>query len=81
MEIQTEKLESDGMLVRLDGRMDMNGAAMIDLPFTAALANRATPVVVDLSGVTYLASIGIRTFILSAKALHARGGKMILAAP
>lgn len=81
MEIVTETLDSGALLVRLTGRMDMAGADSIDLPFTAALSNRATPVIVDLGGVSYLASIGIRTFIMSAKALHNRGGRMILAAP
>jgi anti-sigma B factor antagonist len=81
MEIATETLESGALLIRLNGRIDMAGAGSIGLPFTAALSNCTTPVIVDLSGVTYLASIGIRTFIMSAKALHNRGGKMILAAP
>ncbi len=81
MDIATETLTSGALLIRLTGRMDMAGAGSIDLPFTAALANKDTPVVVDLGGVTYLASIGIRTFIMSAKALHSRGGRMILAAP
>ena len=39
------------------------------------------PVVADLGSVAYLPSIGFRTFIMSAKASHSRGGKMILAAP
>lgn len=81
MDIATETLKSGALLIRLNGRMDMAGAGSIDLPFTAALSNRATPVIVDLGGVSYLASIGIRTFIMSAKALNNRGGSMILAAP
>ena len=59
----------------------MASAESIYLPFRAALAKKNMPVVVDLSGVTYPASIGIRTFIMRAKALHSRGGRMILASP
>ena len=34
--------------------------------------------VVDLTAVTFLASIGIRALITNAKALQQRGGKMVL---
>jgi anti-sigma B factor antagonist len=37
--------------------------------------------VVDLAGVTFLASIGIRTLLLGAKAVQRRGGCLILLNP
>ena len=81
MELATEELAGGALLVRLTGRLDMRGADEISLPLTASLANRATPVVVDLAGVSYLASIGIRTLIMNAKAVNKRGGKLVLAGP
>ena len=54
MDITTETLASGAMLIRLTGRMDMAGAGSIDLPFTAALANKDMPVVVDPVSYTHL---------------------------
>lgn len=38
-------------------------------------------VIVDLSPLRFLASIGIRAIVASAKAVKARGGKMVLVVP
>jgi anti-sigma B factor antagonist len=80
MEMHTEKLDGDVNRVRLVGRMDYAGATEIDARFME-LAGREKFVLVDLSKVTFLASMGIRTLIMGAKALKARGGKMILFCP
>jgi anti-anti-sigma factor len=37
--------------------------------------------IVDLSGVDFLASIGVRLLMLTAKSLASRGGKMVLLNP
>jgi anti-anti-sigma factor len=42
------------------------------------LAQAPAKVIVDLSALTMLASIGIRALVASAKAIKARGGKMVL---
>ena len=66
--------------VRLAGRMDHAGTTEIDAKFME-LAGRAKYLLVDLSKVNFLASMGIRTLIMAAKALKERGGKMILFSP
>jgi anti-anti-sigma factor len=81
MEISFEQLSDTIKLVTLVGRLDMMGAQSIDLKFTAGVATGVSGVVVDLSGVSFLASLGIRTLISPAKALKARGGKMVLLNP
>lgn len=49
--------------------MDVMGAMQIDVQFSAvAAANRA--VVVDLSEVEFLASMGLRTLIMGAKSMQ-----------
>ncbi|MBX9715004.1 MAG: STAS domain-containing protein [Burkholderiaceae bacterium] len=72
--------EIDGPLthIRLNGRLDSPGVDRIEIKFTAAVASRGHNVVVDLSGVDFLASMGIRMFIASARALHLKGAKMVL---
>ena len=80
MEIASESLHAGILKINLAGRMDVQGAQGIDLKFTAHTANQRS-VIVDMSAVTFLASIGIRTLLLSAKAISGRGGKMVLLNP
>ncbi len=66
--------------VTLDGDLDARGAGEIDLQFQAIVASRSK-VVVDLSQVGFLASIGIRTLIQGAKANAGKGGRLVLMNP
>ena len=80
MQMQIE--EPDGSIgrVSLVGRMDHAGTIETDATFME-LAAREKFLLVDLSKVTFLASMGIRTLIMAAKAVRERGGKMILFNP
>ena len=80
MKLSTESLPGDVTKVILEGLLDLAGSQEIDLRFSVvAGANKA--VVVDLSAVTFVASIGIRTLLTGAKAVHSRGGKLVLLNP
>lgn len=81
MELQTRELDSGILSICLAGRFDTLGAQQIDMRFTALSATRKAPVLVDLSAVTFLASIGIRTLVVNAKAQRNRGGSMVLYQP
>jgi anti-sigma B factor antagonist len=80
MEMHIEQPDGDIARVRLVGRMDYAGATEIDAKFME-IAGREKFVLVDLSKVSFLASMGIRTLIMAAKALQERHGKMILFSP
>ena len=58
--------------VTLAGRFDIAGAQEVDAPFNA-LAEKAKFLVVDLAGVSFLASLGVRTLMLAAKTINRRG--------
>ena len=78
--MEVEELAGGVTKVRLKGRLDVAGAADIDLRFcTIAGAQRA--VIVDLSMVKFLASMGLRTLITGAKAIKGKHGKMVVLAP
>ena len=81
MELQYSVLENGVKYLVLVGNLDMQGTAQVELKFTAYAASEKAGVVVDLSQVPFLASIGIRMLISSAKALHNRGGKLSLLNP
>jgi len=66
--------------VRLVGKLDIAGAEEIALPL-ATLAGAKQSVVIDMSGVTFIASIGIRHLVAATKALNRRGGKLVLVSP
>jgi anti-sigma B factor antagonist len=81
MELAVQDLDSGILGINLSGRMDIFGTQQIDLKFTALTATRKAQILVDLSNVTFIASIGIRTLISNAKAQKARGGCMVLYKP
>ncbi len=62
----------------ITGRLDMPGTDSVASKLGELVAAPKKGVVVDLSTVQFLASIGIRALITSAKAVQQRGGKMVL---
>lgn len=74
--------ELDGGVTRivLDGRLDIEGSAAVDLRMNV-IAGSATRVLVDLSAVTFLGSMGLRSIVLPGQAVKRRGGKMVLFNP
>jgi anti-sigma B factor antagonist len=81
MEMQITDLTGGIKQVKLVGRLDLKGTNEIDNAFAFATSSGATPVLVDLSEVDFLASIGMRMLITNAKALARRGSKMVLYKP
>ncbi len=81
MEINYQALDNGIGLMKLDGRLDIIGSGEIETRFAGYCSGEKVRVVVDLSKVEYLASIGIRLLIMNAKSVATRGGKMILLNP
>ena len=80
MEMRVETLDGNITRINLAGRMDYAGATEIDAGFMES-ASSGKNLLVDLSKVTFLASMGIRTLITAAKTIKERGGRMILFGP
>jgi anti-sigma B factor antagonist len=81
MELQYSELENNVRLIKLVGRLDILGVNSVDVKFAGYCSGESPRVLVDLSGVEYLASIGIRLLTSNAKSLLSRGGKMVLVSP
>lgn len=81
MELSVTKPSDDLAIIRLAGRLDAAGADSVGLKLTAEAASRRLSVVLDLSGIDFLASIGIRLLLTVARAQKQRGGKVVLLAP
>jgi anti-anti-sigma factor len=80
MDMQVTTLSQDAVKVVLVGRLDVVGSGKIDLPFNVVAGSNRN-IVVDMSEVTFVASIGVRTLVLSAKTVQRRGGTLVLLNP
>ena len=81
MDLQVQHLDSGIERVELAGRLDSAGARELDQRLSTLGAARPAFILVDLSHVSFLASIGIRALLNNARALRQRGGKMALLNP
>ena len=81
MQLETAELPSGIRQIRLTGRLDVHGAGAIDNQFAFAVTTAKTPVLVDLSAVDFIASIGMRLLLMNAKSLHTRGGMLAICKP
>jgi len=79
MKLATDTLDNGIIRIALDGRLDIAGADAIDMQFTALTTTKKAAILVDMSQVSFIASIGMRTLLSSSRALSSRGGKMVLA--
>ena len=80
MRLESLTLPDDIVQLKLVGRLDRAGADQISGFFSLATARRGK-FIVDLSGVSFLTSMGIRLLMTCAKAQMNHGGELILAAP
>jgi anti-anti-sigma factor len=80
MDMVVHELDGGVIDVTLRGRLDMLGAQAIDLPFNE-LADSRSSVLVDLSEVDFLASLGMRVLLTGAKAVHRNGGRLTMFVP
>jgi anti-anti-sigma factor len=80
MRLSVTAMENGITKVSLSGRLDVQSALEIDDEFTK-IAKENRNLLVDLSDVTFIASLGIRTLVVGAKATSNNGGKMVLLNP
>jgi anti-anti-sigma factor len=66
--------------VKVLGRMDIKGVFAIEDGF-ASVAAEKQKVLVNMDAVTFLASLGIRTLVMSCKTVAAKGGDLVLLNP
>ena len=78
MNLEIANLPSGIKQVALTGRLDVQGVNAIDNRFAFAVTTEKAPILVDLSAVEFIASIGMRLLLMNAKALHKRGGRLVL---
>ena len=80
MQISTQEIDGGITKVDLDGRMDIAGAAEVDMKMNL-IAGSAKKLLIDLEKVSFLGSMGLRSIVFPARAVHSRGGKVVLFKP
>jgi anti-anti-sigma factor len=81
MELQYSEMDNNIRVIKLIGELDIVGVSQIETKFAGYCAGDKVRVIVDLTEVGFLASIGIRLLTLTAKSVASRGGKMVLLNP
>ena len=77
MELTYADLENGVRKIDLKGRLDIEGATAIDLKFTSLAATQRAFLVIDMTLVDFIASLGVATLVRSAKAAKLRKGNKL----
>lgn len=80
MNIDIALVEEGISRVNLVGSLDVSGAQAIERDLSAAVRVKQQ-LIIDLSQVKFLSSQGIRALVVNAKAVAAKGHKLVLSGP
>jgi anti-anti-sigma factor len=72
--------ESTHTVLILEGRLDAPSTPILDQEFQGAFNEGARKFIWDCSGLSYISSAGLRSFLQALKRLNAHGGALIIAA-
>ena len=81
MNVEFSKLPSGANRIKLDGDLDMAGVGAVEKRLFELCGGDPPQVIVDLSGVGFIGSFGIRMLLQAIKTISARGGRLVLSNP
>ncbi len=79
MDIAQERLNAV-MVLRASGRLDITNWKAVEEQLLAAIDSGEKRLLIDLSQVDYISSVGLRIFLRAEQGLRREGGKMALCA-
>ncbi len=71
-----ESSHGDLVVLTLDGRLDHDGAPMLEASVKKHIENGYRSILVDFRGISFLASMGIRALIIPTQTLSKLGGRL-----
>lgn len=77
MRLEQTELAGGIVKAKLIGALDIAGAGEVELPL-AVISGKDDKVIIDFSGLTFLASIGIRVLVKAARAITGRKGRLVI---
>lgn len=78
MDIAIEELGPDVACIMLDGRLDTAGVDAVETRFNAAVVAPGRHALLNLAGVSFVSSMGVRLLITAARSLQQRGRQLVL---
>ena len=76
----TQNLENGLVNVKVEGRLDATSSIEAQKELERILDADSSKMLVDLSGLEYISSAGLRVLLVVAKKMQQKGGKIVLAA-
>jgi stage II sporulation protein AA (anti-sigma F factor antagonist) len=77
----TIERQGDTLIAAADGRVDSTNASTFQDELTAATDGNDHSVILDLGGLSYISSAGLRVILLVAKTLQTKGAKFVVCSP
>jgi anti-sigma B factor antagonist len=81
MKLEFNELENGVRLIKLIGTLDLTGTYSIEVEFVRLCEGDNVHLLVDLTEVDYVSSIGVHMLVNTARSIASRGGKMALLNP
>ena len=81
LKVRVEEGRSLTKTLLLEGRLDNESVAGFDKELDAALGSAVKVLVLDLTGLEYITSAGLRSIFRAQKVMNARAGKAVLLNP
>jgi anti-anti-sigma factor len=78
MSVSYEDVGDNLRRIMIFGRLDMEGADSLSPRIMELAGEPKKGVIIDLSALRFLASVGIRVLVACAKAVQQRGGKLVV---
>lgn len=78
MDIEVTPLSPSLNCLKLQGRLDATTVDRIEVKVNAAAVAPGHDLLIDLHGVDFLASMGVRLLITAARSLKAKGARVVL---
>ena len=77
MQLETEDIDSETRVIRVQGRLDAPAVDQLESKFNAAVAAGGHHALIDLSQVDFVASLGLRMFIVAVRATVRKGRQIV----
>lgn len=73
-----EDIREDVLILRIKGRLDALSSPNVEKKIFVAINNGQQKLLIDMAGVTYLSSAGMRMLLSSSKKLRTLSGKLMV---
>lgn len=81
MDMDVTDLGNNTVKIALHGRLDTPGVDSIETRFSATVVPKGRHTIVDLSDVSFVASMGLRMFISVGRSLSHKDSRLVLLSP